>query len=200
MKMTKRPAFDRVTIGFHWATALIVLALFASALLRAQSHDDAFKMTLLEIHRSLGVTIWIATALRLAWRLTSARLPPFPINMTKIHRAIVKMSEYGLYAFLLVQPATGLGATLFSGRPFVLFLWQIPQLVPGDRALQAGFHLAHELAAWGLATLAVGHAVTALIHHFVLRDDVLECMAPVIATRRRKRDVLLIREARFNAQ
>jgi hypothetical protein len=26
----------------------------------------------------------------------------------------------------------------------------------------------------------VGHAAVALFHHFVLRDDVLECMAPAI--------------------
>jgi hypothetical protein len=35
--------------------------------------------------------------------------------MTKLHRAIVQLSEYGLYALLLVQPSTGMGATLFSG-------------------------------------------------------------------------------------
>src|SRR6202047_1200059 len=92
----RRPPFDIVTIGFHWATVLIVLAMFASAWLRSQSHDDVFKAILLQIHRSLGVTIWVATALRLAWRLTNAKLPSFPANMTKVHRAVVKLSEYGL--------------------------------------------------------------------------------------------------------
>ena len=46
--------------------------------------------------------------------------------------------------------------------------------------LQAALHFSHELGAWALAALAVGHAAVALFH-FVLRDDVLECMAPVIA-------------------
>ena len=74
----RRPPFDSVTIAFHWATVLIVLAMFATAWLHSQSHDHAFKAILLQIHRSLGVTIWVATALRLAWRLTNAKLPPFP--------------------------------------------------------------------------------------------------------------------------
>jgi cytochrome b561 len=51
-----------------------------------------------------------------------------------------------------------MGATLFSGRPFSLFVWQIPQLVPQDKALGATFHLAHELGAWALGALVGGHA------------------------------------------
>jgi hypothetical protein len=102
--------------------------------------------------------------------------------MTKLHRAAVKLSEYGLYALLLGQPVTGLLTTLFGGRPFALYLWQFPPLMLRDETLRAAFHFSHELGAWALAALAVGHAAAALFHHFVLRDDVLQCMAPVITT------------------
>jgi superoxide oxidase len=178
----RRPSFDGLTISLHWTTVLLVLALFASAWLHAlaEVRQSDFTPVLLQIHRSFGVTIWVVTALRLAWRLTNASLPPFPTQMTKLHRATVKLSEYGLYALLLGQPATGLLTTLFGGRPFALFLWQLQPLVPRDEMLRAAFHLSHELGAWALAVLAVSHAATALFHHFVLRDDVLECMAPVM--------------------
>jgi cytochrome b561 len=46
----RRPPFDSVTIGFHWATVLIVLAMFATAWLHSQSHDDAVKAILLQTH------------------------------------------------------------------------------------------------------------------------------------------------------
>jgi cytochrome b561 len=193
---TRRPPFDSVTIGFHWATVLIVLAAFASAWLHSLSHDDVLRPLLLQIHRSLGVTIWVATVLRLTWRLTHAKLPPFPSDMTKIHRNIVKASEYGLYALLVSQPATGLGATLLRGRPFGIFLGRIPQLMPEDTALRAAFHLAHQIGAWALGALVAGHAAAALIHHFVLRDDVLHCMAPAIATGRHKREFSAARAIR----
>jgi cytochrome b561 len=178
----RRPSFDGVTISVHWATAFLVLALFVSAWSHALAearHSDVTPV-LQQIHRSLGVTIWVVTALRIGWRLTRASLPPFPTQMTRLHRAAVKLSEYGLYVLLLGQPATGLLATLFGGRPFTLFLWQFPALVPRDEMLRAVFHLSHELGAWALAALAVSHAAVALFHHFVLRDDVLECMAPVM--------------------
>ena len=158
----RRAPFDSVTISFHWATVLIVLALFASAWLHSQSHNDVFRATLLEIHRSLGLTIWLATALRLIWRTTNARLPPFPTDMTKIHRNIVRVSEYGLYALLLCQPASGLGATLFRGHEFIVFAWRIPQLIAKNPALEAAFYLVHELGAWALGILIAGHATAAL--------------------------------------
>jgi cytochrome b561 len=39
--------------------------------------------------------------------------------------------------------------------------------MPRDEMLQAVFHFSHELGAWALAGLALGHAVAALFHHFV---------------------------------
>ena len=187
----RRPDFDGLTIGLHWATVLLVLAQFASAWLHALAEVRESDLTpaLLQIHRSFGVTIWVVTALRLAWRLTNASLPPFPGQMTKLHCASVKLSEYGLYALLLGQPATGLLTTLLGGRPFDLFFWRLPSPFPEDEMLQAAFYFSHELGAWALAALVVSHAAVALFHHFVLRDDVLECMAPVIATTRPKQEL-----------
>ena len=66
---------------------------------------------------------------------------PLPTQMTRLTRATVKSSEYGLYALLLLQPATGLLTTLFGGRPFPLFLWQILPIHARDEMLRAAFHL-----------------------------------------------------------
>ena len=183
---THRPPFDGVTIGLHWITAFLVLALFATAWLHAVAEEQKSDFTplLLQIHRSAGVVVWTVTVLRLAWRLTWARLPPFPAQMSATHRTVVKLNEYGLYALLLGQPATGLLTTLFGGRSFVLLAWQIPPLFPRDEAIRAAFHSIHELGAWTLAIMVAGHAGMALFHHFALRDDVLACMAPGVATPR----------------
>jgi cytochrome b561 len=178
----RRPPFDRVTISFHWATALIVGALFSTAWLHAQSHDAVHKAMLLQVHRSLGLTIWVMTVLRVIWRLTHARLPPFPTHMTRIHRAFVKLNEYALYALLLSQPVTGLAATLLRGRQFGIFLWQVPQLMP-EQEVWTTLQLVHEFGACAFGLLIAGHAAAALFHHFVLRDDVLHCMAPAITKR-----------------
>jgi cytochrome b561 len=179
-----RPPFDRVTIGVHWATVLIVLALFSSAWLHAYSHDSVHKALLLQIHRSLGVTIWMITIVRLMWRLTHAKLPPFPASMSRLHRAVVRMNEYTLYVLLLVQPLTGLAATLLRNRPFTLFVWNVSPLMSESSTIWIALERVHDIGACAFGALILGHAAAALIHHFVLRDDVLECMAPVMAADR----------------
>jgi len=181
----RHPSFDSVMIGLHWATVLLLVAVSATAWLHAlaEARQSDLTTVLLQVHRSIGVTIWIITAFRLAWRLTGANLPPFPAAMTGPHRAVVKASEYGLYALLLAQPVTGLLTTFSGGRPFALFAWQFAPLMARNEMLQGAFHRVHELGAWALAALALGHAAAALFHHVVLRDDVLARMAPVMQRR-----------------
>ena len=171
-----------MTIALHWATVLLVLLLFTTAWLhgQAEARQSEYTPILICMHRSLGVTVSIVTALRLAWRLTCAKLPAFPDAMTPLHRRIVKSSEYALYALLLVQPVTGLLTSLFDGHPFPVLLWDVPPVLQ-DEVLRHAFHALHEFGARVLGMLALGHAAAALFHHFVLRDDVLTCMAPVVA-------------------
>jgi cytochrome b561 len=185
---TSRPPFDKVMIAFHWATVLMVFAMFATAWLHTYTHNGVLRASLLLIHRSLGTTIWVGTVVRLAWRLTNAKLPPFPTKTTKIHRGFVQASEYSLYGLLLSLPATGLASTLFRGRQFGLLFWQFPILLPEDNARHAVFHWAHQIGAWALGILVAVHSVAALVHHFLLRDDVLQCMAPVLKAKRHKRE------------
>jgi len=178
-----RPPFDTLTITLHWTTLLIVLTLFGSGLLRNQVEERSWAPSLLHVHRSLGVTIWTLTVFRLLWRVTGARFPAFPASMTSLHQLGARLSEYGLYALLLIQPATGLAQTILLGRPFEVFAWSIPPLIARDVALVGIFHSAHEFGAWCLFALAGVHAAAALAHHFIFRDDVLEAMAPALRRR-----------------
>jgi superoxide oxidase len=178
-----RPPFDALTITLHWTTLLIVLTLFGSGFLYGQVEERSWAPALLQVHRSLGVTVWTLTVFRLVWRVTGARFPAFPASMTPLHQLGARLSEYGLYALLLIQPATGLAQTILRGRSFEVFAWSIPPLAARDVALVGIFGAVHEIGAWCLFTLAGLHAAAALVHHFILRDDVLEAMAPTFQRR-----------------
>lgn len=179
----RRPPFDAMIITLHWTTVLLVLAQFVTAWLHgmAEVRQSDFTPILIWMHRSLGSALWIITLARLTWRLSAAKLPPFPKALTPLHQAIVKSSEYALYTLLLGQPVTGLLMTMFTGRQFELFLWSVSPLLARDEPVAAVLHAVHSTGAWVLAALALGHAGAALFHHFVLRDDVLACMAPLVA-------------------
>jgi cytochrome b561 len=175
--MTTRPPFDAVTITVHWITVLLVLGLYAVALAMSQVQDQASAKALLTLHRSLGVTVWTLTVLRLVWRLRWARLPPYPDSMGAFQRLVARLNEYVLYLLLLTQPVTGAIQSLYRGKPFDLFfLWRVPAVVGRDRALTHLFHAIHEWGAWVFAALIGLHALAALIHRFVLRDGVFQSM------------------------
>jgi superoxide oxidase len=172
-----RRRFDIVTIGLHWATVTLIVGMFASAWLLLAS-DREHAAVLLTVHRSLGVVTWAVAIVRLGWRLSYAYLPPFPPNMPKAQQRLAKTSEYGLYALLLFQPLTGLAQSLTRGRHFMLFAWQVPKVMAGDKPLTVLFHQIHAVSAWVLLGLIGLHILAALFHRFVLRDEVLQSMLP----------------------
>ena len=172
-----RRRFDSLTIGLHWATVALIVGMFASAWLLLASDREHAAM-LLAVHRSLGVVTWAVAIVRLGWRFSYAHLPPFPQNMPKAQQRFAKASEYGLYALLLFQPLTGLAQSLTRGRHFMLFTWQVPSVIAGDKPLTAIFHRIHALSAWVLLGLIGVHISAALFHRFILRDEVLQSMLP----------------------
>lgn len=169
--------FDRVTIAFHWTTAVLIVIQFASGYAMGIEGGAALGH-LLVVHRSVGACIFGLVLLRLLWRRRFAYLPPFPAHMPKVQQWAAKANEYGLYVLLLMQPLTGAGDTLFRAKPFLLFAWTIPALVSRQPGIYQPLHEIHELGAEALIALAGLHAAAALSHHFVLRDRVLHRMLP----------------------
>lgn len=189
----KRASFDGVTLTFHWVTVVLVLGLFTTAIWSLLSHDDVRRVLLLRIHRSFGVTVWMTTVLRLVWRNTNAKLPPFPDDMAQLHRTLVQISEYCLYALLVIQPTVGFGAMLTRGRSFTLFWGHLPPLIPHYPTVEAILFSLHRAGAWALGLLITAHAVNALVHHFIIRDNTLTRMAPILKTERDIGDLALER-------
>lgn len=178
-----RPDFDPLTILLHWLVVVLVVAQFATALAIDQA-PPALAGALLQVHRSTGAALWGVVVIRLGWRFTGMRAPPLPPGMGRWLVVCVRLSEYGLYALLLLQPVTGMADTLWRGRPFALFGQQVPRLLAKNHALAAEAHALHVWGAWLLATTIGLHAGAALFHHLVLKDSTLESMLPWARRRR----------------
>jgi cytochrome b561 len=177
--------FDSTSMALHWITVLLIVGQFATVWLHeAVGHGTGLGLQLLAMHQTLGGLTWVVALARLGWRRRFAYLPPFPESMPKLQQWIAKANEYGLYVLLLVQPVTGLGDVVFHGRPFMLFVWQLPALLTPDPAIRGLFQEAHELGAKALLALIGLHAGAALFHGLVLRDGVLQRMLPLFITAR----------------
>lgn len=178
---SNRGIFDRGTRLLHWLTAGLMLTVFALAFSIDLATTRASHVAFLQLHRSVGLTIWLVTLIRLLWRQT-AKYPDWPSDLSPLMRAAAKTTEYGLYTLLLLQPLLGLLQTNARGdRVNLFFLGNLPALVEKNRALAGDLLLAHKAVGFSLLGLIALHVAAALYHHFVRRDDVLTAMLPQAA-------------------
>lgn len=184
-----RAPFDFVTITLHWLTVTLIAFQAASGLTLEFAEGTVPTHPLLDFHRSAGTVVWSVALVRIIWRWTFAKFPPFPDWMSGAQKWIANKTEYVLYGMLLLQPLTGLATTLALGKPFLLFFWTVPALVHRDLDLWETLLSVHRIGAYCLFAAVGGHAGMALLHHYVFRDEVLERMAPWV---RRKRSRLVV--------
>ena len=185
-----RIRYDAMAIGLHWLIALGILALIAVGLTMTHTQlGPMAKFQLYQLHKSIGITVLFAVALRALWRLTH-RPPRLPDAMPPLERRAAEGAHAALYAFLFLLPLTGWA--LVSASPFniptVLYgvipwphlpvLSTLTDKTPVERVLK----LVHGKAAWLLIALVAVHAGAALRHHFILRDGIMQRMLPVRRT------------------
>ena len=176
----QRARHQAFTIALHWLTVALVLVQFSLAIVHEQTNDAEVRHAVLTAHRSLGVLIGILVIGRLAWRLLGMRLLPFPASMSKWHQWGARLSEWGLYGLLFAQPATGMAATVLSGRPFNLFGLSVPPVMTPHKEWAGVAGSLHTLGAYTLAGLVLVHAGAAILHRLVANDGVLESMLPTL--------------------
>jgi cytochrome b561 len=178
---SERGVFDRATRLMHWLTAGLMLSVFVLAFSIDLAASHAAHTAFLQLHRSVGLTIWVLTLSRLAWR-PFAKYPDWPNDISLKMRVAAVASEYALYALLVAQPILGLLQTSAHGdRVNLFFFGQLPALIEKNRALAQLLLAAHKAVGFSLLGLIALHVSAALFHHFWRRDDTLTAMLPAAA-------------------
>lgn len=170
--------YHGMTILLHWTTALAILLAVASVLMRDVMEDDDWQDILLNLHRSLGVSILLLAAVRLLNRfITHAN--QINTNLPNVVRLAAKAGHAFLYLFLLALPLTGWLLTNAQGKAASFFgLFNLPMLVAKNRDLVDQLGDIHETGAWVFIALVGLHVGAALWHHFWRKDQVLRSMLP----------------------
>jgi superoxide oxidase len=171
-------SYDRFMKAVHWSTLLLIAAAYGAVW---TSHAVASKeqhAVLVELHRSLGVTVFALTLFRLGWR-SHARIPSLPADLPLLQKAAARATEYILYALLLAQPMLGILHTNAQGRKIDFYLLgELPAVIGRDKTLAKQAIAAHDIVSYLLLAVIALHAAAALFHHFGRRDNVLSAMLP----------------------
>lgn len=163
-----------VAITLHWLSALAVFGMFALGLwMTGLTYYDRWYHDAPFIHRSIGVLLFITTALRLAWRVIGGRPAEQP-GHAPWERVAAKLTHVALYLLLLGVMVSGYFISTADGRPVEVFSWfALPATLSGIDGQEEIAGAVHLSLASALIALALLHAAAALKHHFFDRDRTL---------------------------
>lgn len=167
-----------LSIALHWITVLLVAGLVLVGFFMQELPNTPMKREVYALHKSLGLTVLGLTLLRLGWRLLQPT-PTLPAGLPAWQQWAAKLSHFGLYALLLLIPASGWVYNWASNFSTPWFGWTLLDKAGAvDAALKANAKLVHEWGVYALLVLLLVHAGAAFWHHYRLKDRVLARMAP----------------------
>jgi cytochrome b561 len=173
-----RQRFTPLQRLLHWVMALCILAMLFIGVGMVSSVKPKY-LTLVSIHKPLGVAILVLALLRLAVRLRYGA-PPLPADLPEPMKLAAILSHYALYALMIGMPLLGWGMLSAASYPIVLFGGvQLPAILPQSDSLHTLLWNAHFYLAFVFFALILLHAAAALFHLLVRRDGVFDAMAPV---------------------
>jgi cytochrome b561 len=168
-------SFSFMQRALHWLMAIMVLAMLFIGVTMVSTLKPRF-LTLLAIHKPLGLAILVLALLRLGVRLGRG-IPPLPTELPSIQVVAAKLSHITLYALLIAMPLIGWGMLSAGGYPIVLFgSIHLPAILPQDDRLYALLRTTHTLFAYAFFAIILLHIAAALFHALIRRDGVFRAM------------------------
>lgn len=171
--------YTPVAIALHWLIGLAVLAQIAFGFLLddlAPRGTPARAFTI-NLHKSIGIVLFVLIAARLLWRLRHAP-PDWPASMPVWQHGAARFGHRALYACMLVAPLAGYLASNFSKHGVILFGVRLAPWGPDLPRVYDALNGMHVVTAWLLTALIVGHVAVSLKHAFIDRDDMFSRMWP----------------------
>lgn len=167
---------DSLTQFLHWATAILVISVYAIGFGREFLPKGDLKAWLMAQHIALGLITLALVVIRIVWRVTSPAIEPATIS-EQAHLA-ARFAHMGLYILMVAVPLVGLVAAFIKGRTVAIYGLALDNPFAINVAIGKFLEGVHELAAHGFLALIGLHAAAALAHHYLLKDGVMNRMLP----------------------
>ncbi|MCC7347161.1 MAG: cytochrome b [Variibacter sp.] len=175
---TQPGGYSGIAKTLHWLVAASVLTTIPVAITMVRLDSGPMQDRLYNLHKSLGVLIFVLMALRLLYRLSAGAPAPEP-TLNRMERAASSAVHGLLYVLLLAMPIVGYLANSAYGAPTPFFgLFNLPPLVAENEKLSEWLFALHRWTGFTVGALAAAHIAAALQHFVIRRDGVLQRMLP----------------------
>lgn len=171
MPNTHRPSL----VWLHWLMLLMIAMVYISMECREVFDKGTLgRMIMLSIHYLLGLLIMVLALFRLLMWLRAAKIqtPDYGV----FQKISAKMMFFALYALMIVMPLLGWASLDAYGVKITIVGSILPILFEPNEVLAHQISDIHTTFGNVGYFLIVCHAIAALFHHFVKRDDTLKRM------------------------
>lgn len=172
---TPSTRYDKRSIVFHWLTLALVLGLW----IVGENIDNFAKgdprVYVRSLHILFGLVLAYIMVRRVLWRRSGGAKLAQAGEGTQAKLA--KGMHHLLYALLFAVVIVGIGAELIRGDN-LFNLFSLPSIAPGNKALRHDSVELHGLLVNVLLIAAALHALAALWHQFITKDNLLARMLP----------------------
>lgn len=170
--------YGLLSISLHWIMLLLIIAVYACIELREFYPKGSDPREALKTwHFMLGLSVFILVSVRLVVYLTG-QIPHIEPEPPKWQKIVAKLVHFALYALMIFMPILGWLILSAEGKPVPFFGLNLPALIAENKGLAELFEEIHEIIGTTGYFLIGLHAIAALFHHYILRDNTLLRMVP----------------------
>jgi cytochrome b561 len=174
---TSRKRFTAPQRLLHWLMAICILSMLFIGVGMVSTVTSRY-LTLVQIHKPLGIAILVLALIRLSLRFVF-HAPALPGDMPGPMRLAAELSQYVLYALMIGMPLIGWGMLSAASYPVVLFgSVHLPSILPVSPSLHTLLWRAHYYLAFVFFVTILMHVAAILFHKLIRNDGVFEAMAP----------------------
>lgn len=169
-----RNGYGIVSRSFHWLMVILFALEFGIAFFHLLGKGSAIDVFLWPMHMQLGLILLLLVMFRALWGALNIVGRPYEVSLAG---RLAVLGHLAIYALMFIVPALALLRSYGRGRGFSFLgveLFQQTGIV--NETLTAPGNAFHSLLGWVLLVTVAGHALMALVHHFVMHDNTLRYM------------------------
>lgn len=176
MQTSRYPPWAR---HLHWLVFILVTcALVLIYIHHWTPRGSALHASAKWAHTQFGIAVLLVMLPRLVLRGRRRREPPIVPPPPRGQEWLAKVVHLALYVLLIVTPLLGIANRAWNPAGWDFLGIPLPHVASPDRQFAHMLEGVHENFGNILMYLAMIHAVAALFHHFVQRDNTLQRMLP----------------------
>jgi len=176
---TSRKRFTVPQRLLHWLMAICILSMLFIGVGMVSTVTPKY-LTLVQIHKPLGITILVLALIRLTLRIVYGA-PALPADLPEPIKLAANLSQYIFYVLMIGMLLIGWAMLSAASYPVVLFgSVHLPSILPLSPSLHTLLWHAHYYLAFAFFAFILMHVSAILYHKLIRNDGIFETMATTV--------------------